>query len=101
VVDAGCVEDAGCEVRDETAFDLADAIGRKDATAALRVFGKISGEEPIKVLGAITRQFRILLKLKTFLRKGDWWVFPINILKDTWPVACVLRKKTSSVLSAS
>jgi DNA polymerase-3 subunit delta len=70
VVDSGFVEGAGCEVREETAFDLADAIGRKDATAALKVFGKISGEEPLKVLGAITRQFRILLKLKTFLRKG-------------------------------
>jgi DNA polymerase-3 subunit delta len=70
VVDAGDVEDAGCEIREETAFDLADAIGRKDAAAALRVFGKISREEPLKVLGAITRQFRILLKLKTLLTKG-------------------------------
>lgn len=69
VIEEGCVEGAGCEVADETAFGLADAIGRRDASAALRVFAKISREEPLKVLGAISRQFRILLKLKSLLRK--------------------------------
>lgn len=69
VVDAGCVESAGSEVRGETAFGLADAIGRRDSAEALRIFAKLSAEEPLKVLGAVTRQFRVLLKLKTLLKK--------------------------------
>ncbi len=70
VVDADDVERAGCVVRDETAFGLADAIGRKDTRTALRVLKKISGEEPLKVLGAVTWQFRNLLKVKGLLNKG-------------------------------
>jgi DNA polymerase-3 subunit delta len=69
VVDADCVESVGSEVRGETSFDLADAIGRKDAAEALRIFSKISAEEPLKILGAVTRQIRILLKLKALLKK--------------------------------
>ncbi|MEE9615249.1 MAG: DNA polymerase III subunit delta [Thermodesulfobacteriota bacterium] len=69
-VDLPDVEGCGIDVREETVFGLADAIGRKDATAALKILGKLSSEQPVNVLGAIARQFRILLKIKTLLRKG-------------------------------
>ncbi len=69
-IDDSDVEDAGLDCREETIFGLSDAIGSKDVKAALKVFGKLSGEEPVKVLGAISRQIRILLKLKALTRKG-------------------------------
>ncbi len=70
VVDDSDVEDAGLDCREETIFNLSDAIGSKDVKRALKVFGKVSGEEPVKVLGAISRQIRILFKLKALVKKG-------------------------------
>lgn len=69
-VDDSDVEEAGLDCREETIFNLSDAIGSKDLKRALKVFGKVSGEEPVKVLGAISRQIRILLKLKALIKKG-------------------------------
>ncbi|MBI5587609.1 MAG: DNA polymerase III subunit delta [Deltaproteobacteria bacterium] len=68
-VDARDVEDAGLDCREETIFGLSDAIGAKDLKTALKIFDKVSGEEPIKVLGAVSRQIRVLLKIKALLRK--------------------------------
>ncbi len=68
-VDSGDVEDAGLDCREETIFGLADAIGAKDLKTALRIFDKVSGEEPLKVLGAISRQMRVLLNIKALTRK--------------------------------
>lgn len=68
-IDARDVEDAGLDCREETIFGLSDAIGTKDVKSALRIFDKISAEEPLKVLGAISRQIRILLKIKALQRK--------------------------------
>ncbi len=70
VVEDSDVEEAGLDCREETIFDLSDAIGVKDVKKALRILSKISDEEPLKVLSAISRQIRILLKLKAILRKG-------------------------------
>ncbi len=70
MVDDSDVEDAGLDCREETIFDLSEAIGNKDVKRAIKVFGKISGEEPLKVLGAISRQMRTLLKLKASVKKG-------------------------------
>jgi len=64
------VEDAGLDCKEETIFDLSDAIGSKDLKRAIKVFGKVSGEEPVKVLGAISRQIRTLLRLKALVKKG-------------------------------
>lgn len=63
------VEDVGVDLKEETIFGLSEAIGEKDVKKALKVFTKLSGEEPVKVLGAISRQIRVLLKLKALLRK--------------------------------
>lgn len=68
-VDARDVEDAGLDCREETIFGLSDAIGAKDLKTALKIFDKVSGEEPVKVLGAVSRQIRILLKIKALSRK--------------------------------
>ncbi len=64
------VEDSGLDCREETIFGLSDAIGSKDLKKALKIYGKVSSEEPIKVLGAIARQIRILLRIKAYIRKG-------------------------------
>ncbi len=64
------VEDSGLDCREETIFGLSDAIGSKDLKKALKIYEKVSSEEPIKVLGAIARQIRILLRIKAYIRKG-------------------------------
>lgn len=70
-IDDKDVEESGLDCREESIFGLSDAIGKKDVKAAFRVYERVSGEEPIKVLGAISRQMRTLLKIKSFLRKGE------------------------------
>ena len=70
-IDDKDVEESGLDCREESIFGLSDAIGRKDVKAAFRVYERVSGEEPIKVLGAVSRQMRTLLKIKSFLRKGE------------------------------
>src|SRR4030067_643595 len=69
-IDDKDVEESGLDRREEAIFGLSDAIGKKDVKAAFRVYERISGEEPIKVLGAVSRQVRTLLKIKSFIRKG-------------------------------
>ncbi|MCK4846367.1 MAG: DNA polymerase III subunit delta [Deltaproteobacteria bacterium] len=57
-------------VSDDNAFDLAGAIGVKDTGSALKVLLNIKGEEPLKVLGALTWQFRLLVKVKDAVDGG-------------------------------
>lgn len=64
------VEESGLECREESIFSLSDAIGKKDVKEAFRLFEKLSDEEPLKVLGAIARQMRTLLKIKALQAKG-------------------------------
>lgn len=66
-VDDKDVEDACLDCREETIFGLSDAIGAKDLKKALKVYDKLSGEKPLNVLGAISRQIRVLLKLKSLI----------------------------------
>ncbi|MCC6503076.1 MAG: DNA polymerase III subunit delta [Deltaproteobacteria bacterium] len=70
-IDDKDVEESGLDCREESIFNLSDAIGKKDVKAAFRVYERVSDEEPIKILGAISRQMRTLLKIKSFLRKGE------------------------------
>ena len=70
-VDEAAALAAASDVRDETAFDLTDAIGRRDAGRAVKILQKIAGEEPLKVLGAIVWQFRILMKIKGLEGRGE------------------------------
>ncbi|HHL40701.1 MAG TPA: DNA polymerase III subunit delta [Deltaproteobacteria bacterium] len=80
VVGLSDVADAGLECREDSIFDLTDAIGRRDAKKALELFARLSGEPPLMVLGAMARQFRILLKLKALDRAG---APPARIQKET------------------
>lgn len=57
-------------VSDDNAFDLAGAIGLKDKGRALKVLSNIKDEEPLKVLGALTWQFRTLVKVREALDGG-------------------------------
>jgi DNA polymerase-3 subunit delta len=54
-----------------SAFDLADAIGRKSIDRALKILYRLieDGEEPLKILGALHYHFRLLLKLKNLQHK--------------------------------
>jgi len=65
------VEDAGCDIREESVFALTDAIGSRDVSAALEGIAGLSSEPHLMVLGAIARQMRILLKLKARLGRGE------------------------------
>lgn len=49
-----------------TVFELVDALGTKDSEEALIVLNRLftAGEPPLKVLGMIVRQFRLILKTK-------------------------------------
>lgn len=67
-IDVKDVEICGLQCGEESIFGLADAIGSRDVTKAFRILGRID-EPPPKVLWAISRQLRLLLKLKTLLRK--------------------------------
>jgi len=69
-IDDRDVEESGLDCREESIFGLSDAIGKKDVRGAFRVYERVSGEEPLKVLGAISRQMRTLLKIKSYLGKG-------------------------------
>lgn len=64
------IEESGLECKEETVFGLSDAIGRKDLKEAIKAYRRLSEDEPIKVLGAVSRQMRTLLRIKALLRKG-------------------------------
>lgn len=59
------IEECCSDCREESGFALTDAISEKNVGKALAVFKKVSDEEPLKLLGSIARQIRLLLKLKT------------------------------------
>ena len=66
------VEMAVTNGRVDTVFDLADSIGRRDLRKAIINLRKLieHKEEPIKILGMITRQFRIIWRAKALNKKG-------------------------------
>ncbi|WKZ31761.1 MAG: DNA polymerase III subunit delta [Thermodesulfobacteriota bacterium] len=69
-IDEKDIEESGLECGEESVFGLSDAIGRKDLKEAMKAYRRLSDEEPIKVLGAVARQMRTLLRVKALLRKG-------------------------------
>jgi DNA polymerase-3 subunit delta len=64
------IEEGVADVKENSIFDLADAIGQKDGRRAIRIFKKVSEEIPVKLLGAIIWQFRTLWKVKASIKKG-------------------------------
>jgi len=77
VVDLRDIEEGAADVREENVFALSDAIGKKEGVRALEIFKKVSGEPPVKLLATITRQFRIVWKIKALRKKG--------VEKGRWP----------------
>ncbi len=66
------VEMAVTSGRVDTVFDLAGSIGRKDLKKAIISLRRLTlqKEEPVKILGMITRQFRIIWRAKALNKKG-------------------------------
>jgi DNA polymerase-3 subunit delta len=60
------------ESREHTAFELTDAMGRRDAATALRLLNNLlgAGEAPLKILGAIVWNFRNVLMVQEQLALG-------------------------------
>lgn len=66
------VEAAASHLAESTIFMLVDAVGERRADRALRYLAEILREEaPPYVLFMITRQFRMLLRTRTLLTRGN------------------------------
>jgi len=72
VIELGDVEEVTSEVKTRTIFELTDAIGMRHSVKALRVLRKMvrAGEAHLKILGMITRQFRLIWRAKHLVSKG-------------------------------
>ncbi len=57
------------DIRERDVFELVDAVGKGHTIEALRILNQllIEGEQPLKILAMITRQFRLLWRLKATL----------------------------------
>ena len=57
------------DIRERDIFELVDAVGEGKILDALRILNQllIEGEEPLKILAMVTRQFRLLWKMKAHL----------------------------------
>src|SRR3990170_2141841 len=66
------VEMAVANGRIDTVFDLADSLGKKDLRKGIMNLKRLmdQGEQPVKILGAISRQFRIMWRVKILKEKG-------------------------------
>ncbi|MFZ3071648.1 MAG: DNA polymerase III subunit delta [Thermodesulfobacteriota bacterium] len=67
-IEEGDVAACALEVRDDTAFDLASAIGKKDMGKAMTILERLD-DEAVSIIGAIAWQMRTLAKLKALLTK--------------------------------
>ncbi len=63
------VEKVVGDVRERNIFELVDAVGSGNVINALRILNQllIEGEQPLKILALVTRQFRLLWKTKASL----------------------------------
>ena len=57
------------DIRERDVFELVDAVGRGNTITALKILNQllIEGEQPLKILAMIIRQFRLMWKLKATL----------------------------------
>ncbi|MBI5286450.1 MAG: DNA polymerase III subunit delta [Deltaproteobacteria bacterium] len=72
VIDVDDVEAVVADVKIDTIFNLTESIGRRDLKGALKALHKVmkGGEVPVRILGMVARQFRILWKVKAMSKKG-------------------------------
>ncbi|MBE9528776.1 MAG: DNA polymerase III subunit delta [Proteobacteria bacterium] len=64
------VDEAGIDLREETIFKLTEAIGGKNVEAAFRILNKLSEVHPLQMMGLVSREIRILLKVKALERES-------------------------------
>jgi len=66
------IEKAVSSLRIESIFDLIDYIGNRKLAKALLSLSQLmeSGEPPLKILALITRQFRMIMKVRSLLDQG-------------------------------
>jgi len=66
------VEMAVANGRIDTVFDLADSLGKRDLRKGIVNLKRLmdQGEQPVKILGTISRQFRIMWRVKILKEKG-------------------------------
>ncbi len=59
------------DIREHDIFELVDAISEGNITEALRILNQllVEGEQPLRILMMVTRQFRLLWKVKAHLVK--------------------------------
>lgn len=73
-IDISDAEMTVSDIKMSSIFNFTDSLGKKDIKESLMALGKIiktkEGEEPLKILAMITRQFRILLKMKTLNKRN-------------------------------
>lgn len=69
-ITADDVAEAGLDVKSDNIFNLSDAIGNKDLKEAFHLYAKLSTEPPLTIIGAIARQMRVLISVKTAMRDG-------------------------------
>jgi DNA polymerase-3 subunit delta len=57
------------DIRERDIFELVDAVSERNVIETLRILNQllIEGEQPLKILAMITRQFRLLWKVKAHL----------------------------------
>lgn len=68
-IDANDVDAAGLDCKEEDAFALAKALGEKNLPKAMKMYEKVSAEEPVKILGALSWHMRALFKVKLLSEK--------------------------------
>lgn len=69
-ITSGDVTSLGIDIKEDTLFDLADAVGEGNSKKAIKLFEKLSSEYPVLVLGSIAGLFRRLFKVKLLLNKN-------------------------------
>ena len=77
-IEEGDVAACALEVRDDTAFDLTNAIGKKDMAGAMTILARLD-DEAVAIIGAIGWQMRTLGRLKALLTKR----MPVPAIQQT------------------
>ncbi len=73
-INAADIRKVAIDSRSFSVFELVDAMGERDAERSLRILGKLleagDQDEPLKVLGMVARQIRLIWQVKQLKIKG-------------------------------
>ncbi|VAW37854.1 hypothetical protein MNBD_DELTA02-748 [hydrothermal vent metagenome] len=79
IIEERDVEQSALSIKDDNAFDLADAMSARKLGAALALLKALSGEEPLMVIGALAWHFRQLLRVKSLSGQGGQGLDPYKL----------------------